>query len=209
MTGCAFGAPGRWEILQFATASYLGGNQWLIYDFLRGQRGTEHNRGNHEAGDKLVLLAPAGMLRPNMDVGALNQSKQYRAVTLGRSVNSVTSQSYANTGEGLRPFSPVNLRHEVSGSDLVFTWHRRTRLSTNWLAGVVPLGEAGEAYTLTLYTDSTRSTVKRVFAVTSPAATYTAAQMAADSYTPGQPLYPSVRMISDTVGAGHALEETL
>ncbi|MNV06423.1 hypothetical protein D3C71_968000 [compost metagenome] len=209
VNACALGAPGRWEILQFASASYLGDGQWLIYDFLRGQRGTEFARGTHEAGDMLVLLAPAGMLRPNMDIGALNQSKQYRAVTLGRSVNSVTSQGYSNTGEGLRPFSPVNLRHEVSGSDLVFTWHRRTRLSTNWLAGVVPLGEASEAYTLTLCTDGTFSAVKRVFAVTSPAATYTAAQMAADGYTPGQPLYVRVRQVSDTVGAGHALEEIL
>lgn len=209
LNAVAVGQPGRWEILQFATASYLGASVWVLSDFKRAQRGTEYAADSHQVGDMVVELKPAGMLRPNMDVGGLNQTKKYRAVSVGRSLNSIASQGYANTGESLRPFSPVNLRHSLVGADIVFAWNRRTRLSNNWLAGIVPLGEAAEVYVLTLYTDSTFATVKRVFAATTATATYTAAQMSADGYTLGQPLYVHVQQISDSVGAGHALEATL
>lgn len=209
VNACAVGAPGRWEMLQFMTAVDLGNGELMLRDFIRGLRGTEHNTGNHEVGDRVVMLTPAGMLRPNMDVGSLNQEMRYRAVTLGRSLQSASSQSYANTGEGLRPFSPVNLVHEFDGTDVLFAWNRRTRLSNNWLSGVVPLGESTEAYRLTLYTDGTFADVQRVILTSTPSATYTAAQMSADGYTPGDPLYVRVQQISDLVGAGHALEETL
>lgn len=202
----AIGAPGRWELIQFKTPSSLGGGRYLLSTFLRGRQGTEHNRGNHEAGDIFVLLLAPGMLRPNMDVGSLNQAKRYRAVSTGRSLNSVASQSYTNTGEGLRPYSPINLLHDLDGDDIVFTWDRRTRLSNNWLIGIVPLGEAVERYELVLYTDSTFETVLRVIASTTDTATYTLAQQTVDGYTPGDPLYVRVYQISDSVGRGHPLE---
>lgn len=205
----AFGKPGRWEIIQFASPVYLGGSQWLVSRFLRGLRGTEHNRGNHQSGDALVMLVPAGMLRPNMDVGALGLEKKYRAISLGRSMNSAASQTYANTGEGLKPFSPAGLRYDFDGDDIVFEIDRRTRLSNNWTTGVLPLGEASERYQLRLYTDSTFTTVLRVFASTTPTVTYTQAQQTTDGYTPGDPLYARVGQISDSVGLGHELEATL
>lgn len=201
----AFGAPGRWEILQAASCEYLGDGVYRFSRFIRGLRGTEHNRGNHDVGDVVVLLTPSGMLRPGMDVGALNQERFFKAVSLGRSLSTSATLAYANTGEGLRPFSPVHLRGDYDDDDLVISWDRRTRLSTNWLSEIVPLGEASERWEIRLYLDSTHTTVMRVLLSTTSSVTYTAAQQSLDGYTPGNPLYVGVAQISDSVGRGHEL----
>lgn len=204
----AIGAPGRWEIVKFQRADSLGSGRYILSGFLRGQRGTEHNRSNHAVGDTFVLLAIGGMLRPNLEAGSIGQTKSYRAVTKGRSLNSAASQTYANTAEGLEPFSPTNLTKSISSGDITFQWVRRTRLSENWLAGVVPVGEASQSFLTVLYTDSTFATELRVIASSANSSTYTTAMQSADGYTTG-PLYVRVYQVSDVVGRGHALEATI
>jgi hypothetical protein len=85
---------------------------------------------------------------------------------------------------------------------------RRTRLSENWLRGVVPIGESSERFELVLYTSSAFTTVLRTIAATTNLATYTAAMQSEDGYTTG-PLYVRVYQLSDVVGRGHELEATL
>ena len=204
----AIGAPGRWEIVKFQRADSLGSGRYILSGFLRGQRGTEHNRANHAVGDTFVLLSIAGMLRPNLEAGSIGQKKSYRAVTKGRSLNSASSQTYANTAEGLETFSPTNLRRSLVSGGIEFVWVRRTRLSENWLAGIVPLGEAQERYELALYTNSTFDVVRRVIPSNSRSAIYTTAMQAEDGYVSG-PLYVRVYQISDVVGRGHPLEITI
>jgi hypothetical protein len=204
----AIGAPGRWEIVKFQRADDLGSGRYILSGLLRGQRGTEWARATHQTDDIFVVLAVAGMLRPNFDAGAIGQTKSYRAVTKGRSFQSVASQTYVNTGEGLETFSPTNLTKTITSGDIVFNWVRRTRLSENWLAGIVPLGEAAEAFEVVLYTSSAFTTVRRVIATNTNSATYTSAMQSADGYTTG-PLYVRVYQISDVVGRGHELEVTI
>ncbi|HWT21691.1 MAG TPA: phage tail protein [Variovorax sp.] len=204
----AIGANGRWEIAQFQRADSLGNGRYLLSGLRRGLRGTEGNTGNHTATDTFVLLVPSGLLKPSMDAGSIGQVRSYRGVSKGRSQDSAASQTYANTGEALRPFSPVDLRKSLSGADIVFTWHRRTRFSENVVAGIFPLGEASERYLLELFTSSAFATVMRSFTVTAESATYTAAMQTFDGYSGGA-LYARVRQISDSVGAGHELQSTL
>ncbi|MBT2333632.1 phage tail protein [Variovorax paradoxus] len=204
----AIGANGRWEIAQFQRADALGSGRYLLSGLRRGLRGTEANTGTHQVGDTFILLVAAGLLKPSAETGSIGQTRSYRAVSKGRSQNSAASQTYANTGEALRPFSPVDLRKSLSGSDIVITWHRRTRFSENVLAGIFPLGEASERYLLELCISSSFATVMRSFAVSTESATYTAAMQAFDGYA-GGPLYARVRQISDSVGAGHELQSTL
>jgi hypothetical protein len=204
----ALGVNGRWEIAQFQRADSLGNGRYILSGLRRGLRGTEANTSTHLVGDVFVLLIPAGMLKPSAEVGSIGQSKSYRAITKGRSVNSASSQEYASTGEPLRPFSPVDLRKSFSGTDIVFTWHRRTRMSENVLAGIFPLGEASERYLLELCTDGTFDSVFRTLQVTSETATYTEAMQDFDGYVSG-PLYVRVVQISDSVGRGHPLEATI
>lgn len=204
----AVGAPGRWEIIKFQRADSLGSGVYVLSGLLRGQRGTEWARGTHQASDVFVVLAMPGILRPNLEAGSIGQVKSYRAVTNTRSLNSGPVQRYANTAEGLETFSPTNLTKDSGGGAITLNWVRRTRLSENWLAGIVPLGEASERYESVLYTNSSFDTVIRVISSTTRSAVYTTAMQAEDGYS-GGPLYVRVFQISDTVGRGHPLEATI
>lgn len=210
VNAAAIGINGRWEIVQFLRASSLGGGRYLISGLLRGRRGTERNRGNHAAGDVFVLLSLAGTLRPAMDVGAIGSTRSYRAVSKGRSLSSAASQTYANTAEGLKPFSPWGARKTKAASDdQTLTWQRRTRMSSNALRGVVPLGEAAEAYSIDFYTSGAFSTLAGTRASTARTLTLTSAEQTAMGMTPGATLYVRIYQISESVGRGAPLEASI
>jgi hypothetical protein len=211
LNAAAIGVNGRWEIIQFRNATSLGGGKYLLSGFVRGARGTEWVTGLHAVGDGFVMLQLGGMLRPASSVGDVGIVKTYEAVTAGRNLASATAQTYANTSEGLRPFSPVNLRKSVNSStnDVTLTWDRRTRLSQNWLMGVVPLGETSERYQVDLYTSSAFTTVAGSLTCGSPTITITSAQQTSFGLTPGSTIYACVYQLSDSIGRGHALQATL
>jgi hypothetical protein len=198
----ALGAPGRWEIGKSRFGDSLGGGRYTLSSHLRGLFGTEHNAALHQINDTFVLLRPAGILRPAMGVGDLGLTKYYRAIALGRSFNSASSQTYANTGEGLEPLSPVNLRRAATSRDL--TIDRRSRLAMNNSTGSLPLGEATESYRWRFYTSGTYATLIGELVTTT--ATITAAQQTAIGVTPTATAYVSVAQVSESVGAGHELQ---
>lgn len=206
----ALGMNGRWEYLQFMTATDLTGGRFRLSGLKRGLRGTQHNRSNHAIGDRFVTLGYAGTLRPLWENIDIDQEKNYRAITKGRSLNSASSQTYANTAEGLMPFSPWDARKEKAASnDQTIVWQRRSRLSTNALRGIVPLGEATEAYSIDFYTSSGFTTVAGTLSATSKTVTITSAQQSSFGLTPGGTLYLRIYQISDIVGRGHYLQATL
>lgn len=206
----AIGVDGRWEFVQFMTASSLGGGRFLIYGLLRGQFGTERFAGTHQANDTFVLITKAGMLRPNMDVGSIGQVKSYRGVTLNRSINSTISQRFANHAFGLLPYSPWNAAKSVDASNnQTLTWERRSRLSTNSLRGNVPLGEATEHYSIGFYTSNTFATLAGTLTSATKTLTLTSAQQTAFGLTPGGTLYVHISQVSDSIGVGAPLEVSL
>ena len=210
----AVGDNDRWEIIKFQRATLItpvvnGSNRYILSGLLRGQRGTEWARGTHTSADKFVVLSQGGVLHPSLDAGSIGQIKYYRAVSNGRSFDSIASQTYASTAEGLVTFSPTNLVKSISSGDITFSWNRRTRLSENWLSGVVPLGEASESFEVDLFTSSGFTTVRRTITSTTASAVYTAAMQSADGYVAGSPLYVRVYQISDTTGRGHELQATI
>lgn len=200
----AYGAPGRWEIGSSAQGDALGDGRYILSRHLRGQFGTEANAALHQAGDKFVLLRIAGMLRPLMGVGDIGQAQKYRAVSKGRSLNSAASQTYTNTGEGLRPLSPINLRRSNTNDLSV---DRRSRLAMNNSTGEIPLGEATEAWAWDFYTSSGFTTL--IGTALTATATVTAAQIAAAGASPSGALYVRVSQISQSVGRGHELQGIL
>ncbi|PLC06411.1 hypothetical protein CY658_05095 [Variovorax sp. RO1] len=201
------GVNGRWEVIQFLRAASLGSGRYMLSGLLRGMRGTERNRSTHAAGDTFVLLTRIGILRPNMDVGSIGTTKSYRAVAKGRSFSSASSQRFANTAEGLSPFSPWGARKSnAATNDQTLTWERRTRLSSNSLRGTVPLGEAVEAYSIDFFTSSSFATRAGTMASSSRTLTITSAQQAAMGLTPGATLYIRIYQLSESVGRGAALE---
>jgi len=204
------GDQGRWEVIQFLRASSLGGGRYLLSGLLRGLRGTEHNRANHQQSDMFVLLTTAGILRPSMDVGAIGSTKSYRAIAKGRSRDSAASQTYANTAEGLSPFAPWDLRKsKAATNDQTLTWKRRTRLSSNALRGIVPLGEATESWSIDLYTTSGFTTLAGTLTSTTSSLLITSAQQTLLGLTPGAALNVRVYQVSDSVGRGAVLQGTI
>lgn len=200
----AIGAPGRWEIGASAQADSLGGGRFILSRHFRGLFGTEANMSTHQVGDTVVLLRSVGMLRPSMSVGEIGQEKSYRVVAAGRRFDSAESSQYAQTGEGLRPLSPVNIRRTDTNG---LTVDRRSRLSMNYSTGSVPLGEATEAFRWTFYSSGAFSTVLGVAETAS--ASITAAQITAAGATPSATLYVRVSQLSDSVGPGHELQATV
>jgi hypothetical protein len=199
----AYGAAGRWEVGASAQGTSLGGGRYTLTRHLRGQFGTERFIGTQQIGDTFVLLRIAGLLRPDTGVGGIGQAKSYRAVTKGRSLDSATSQTYANTGEGLTPLSPINLRRTDTND---FTVDRRSRLAMNNSTGALPLGEATEAYSWAFYSSGTYATL--LGTVVTNTATVTAAQITAIGVTPSATAFLKVRQISDSIGLGHELQAT-
>lgn len=211
----ALGINGRWEYCQFMTATDLGntgsGRRYTLSGLLRGARGTIHNRGNHAANDRFVMLGRAGTLRPVWGTADVGQPKYYRAVSQGRSLNSASSQVYANTAEGLKPFAPWDARKsKAANNDQTITWERCSRLSTNALRGIVPQSEAVESYIVHFYSDGTFTNevgqIPSDFFVRS--LTITSAEQTAFGLTPGATLYVRIYPTSD-IGRGHYLQAIL
>lgn len=211
----ALGINGRWEYCQFMTATDLGndgtGRRYTLSGLLRGARGTIHNRGNHAANDRFVMLGYAGTLRPVWSNAEIGQSKSYRAISQGRSLNSASSQVYANTAEGLKPFAPWDARKsKAANNDQTITWQRCSRLATNAMRGIVPQSEALEEYLVHFYSDGTFTNevgqIPSDFFVRS--LTITSADQTAFGLTPGATLYVRIYPTSD-IGRGHYLQAIL
>jgi len=109
----------------------------------------------------------------------------------------------------------VHLARTQSGSDLVLSWVRRTRIGGGLVDGSdsCPLNEETEAYDAYLITSSgalaafnpaNAGTYVRAFTgLTAPTVTYTAAMMTADSFTPATgTLFLAVYQLSAVVGRG-------
>jgi hypothetical protein len=201
----AYGAPGRWEIGASASSAALGNGRFSLSRHLRGQFGTEANSGLHVAGDTFVLLRSVGILRPVMSVGDIGQVMSYRAVAKGLRLDAASSLTYTNTGEGLKPLSPVNVRRAFGSRDIQAD--RRSRLAMNNNSGALPLGEVVESYLWKFYVDGTFSAL--IGQATTSTGTIAAAQQTAIGVTPSAAAFVGVSLISDSVGAGHEQKGTL
>ncbi|GGX47853.1 phage host specificity protein [Tateyamaria omphalii] len=145
------GSPDNWELIQFQNAELLGPDQYLLFDRLRGQAGTDAFIPDEwPAGSWLVHI--------NGIPSQINLRRALRRVSqtfrIGPSKLSYDNPSYTETvqafnGNGLRPYAPVHLTLSNSGSDIRFSWIRRTRLDgDDWALPDVPLAEETESYTV-------------------------------------------------------------
>lgn len=208
---CVIGASGRWEILQYKTATLVGSNTYRLTGLLRGRRGTEWTMSLHAANDTFVLASDTAWRRPNMGLGDIGLSRLYKPVTARASVSSVTGQPFTNTAAGLRPYPVVHIGggRDADGS-LTVNWVRRTRVDGGWRDGVdVPLGETSEAYEVEVW-NAGRTAVLRTFSgLSSPMVQYSAAQQASDGLTPGNPVNVSIYQLSTVVGRGFEARGTV
>jgi hypothetical protein len=202
----AIGEHGRWEIVQFRDAEFLGEGIWLLSGLLRGRRGTERNIGVSVMGDRFVMLSAGGLVRLPLNVADIGASRLYKIVAAGTRFGDAEPQEFTSTGEALRPFSPVHIKAaREADDDIEITWVRRGRIGQTLQSGTeMALSEESEAYEVDILV---ADEVVRTIETTTPEAIYTAAEQAEDFDSPA-PLTIAVEVyqMSATVGRGHVGE---
>jgi hypothetical protein len=205
------------EIIQFMTVTDNVDGSLTLSDIVRGRRGTEWATSTHVAGELFLMLEVGSVVGNVITSAEIGTSELFKLVPNGTSINTTPSEGFAYSGYDLKPYAPINYKRANSGSppDLIVTWVRRTRIGGGLIDGsdTAPLYEDSEAYeayvlpnagAITAFNPTDALTYTRAYTgLSSATLTYTAAQMATDSFVPAtDTLYLAVYQISGTVGRG-------
>lgn len=196
-----FGDEGDWEVIQFAKATLIDSDEYLLTGVLRGQAGTDGiMRGPVPAGARFVLLdgAPVQIEHPISSRGLL---RHYR---VGPGTRPYDDESFEHlslsfAGVGLRPLRPAHLRvwFDPDGGCRI-AWIRRTRIDgDSWTGTEVPLGEEREAYHIRILREDR---VVREFESAASTQRYSPEDRAVDGTT--ESFHVQVAQISDRFGPG-------
>lgn len=183
------GKDGVGEFLQFKTATFISGSTWQLTNLRRGRKGSDWAIATHASGEEFALL-DSGLFRivytaPD-DWG---DDVFLRGVTLHQDEADADVIEFTNTGEGKRPYSPVNVQGDWDGSDNVdITWDARSRLN----AGGLGIDDQNN-----FEVEITSGTGRTLTATGVSTVTYTAAQQTTDTLTPGDTFSGRVRQLSD------------
>jgi Putative phage tail protein/Hypothetical glycosyl hydrolase family 15 len=198
----ALGIDGRWEIIQWRTATLEVNGSYTLTNLLRGRHGTDHNTANHEIGDTFVALTPTTIDRAQMSIAELQLLRYYKAVSFGLTLTDTAPTTFTNRGIGLTPYSVVHIKKQadVSG-DITITWIRRTRAEDRWQDGVdAVLFEQSEAYDVEILNGT--QVVRTWTDVTTTSQLYTVAQQTTDFGAAQDVINVRVFQKSATVGRG-------
>lgn len=213
----AMGADGRWEIIQFATATQITPTQWQLSRLLRGRRGTEYVMGSSQAGDRFVLVSTGDLVRIPMNVSQIGGSYVYKVVSMGASFSAGNTYDFISRGTALVPFSPVDaVANYVSDGDIDISWFRRDRLGQTLMSGMdVPLSDFPESFQVDIvespHSPSSPVVIFRTLTTGTDSVRYSAADFAADypGDSPAGPIYVRIYQMSLTMGRGTAEIATL
>lgn len=183
------GKDGLGEYIQFKTATKVGTSTWELTNLRRGRRGTDHAISTHASGEEFALLGDGGVFRIIYpDTSQWGEEYTFRGVTLHQDSEDADEQTFTNTGEGKRPFSPVNVEGTWDGSNnLSLTADLRSRLFAGGL-GIDDNNETDwEFFGGTGHSET----------VSGSAVTFSAAEQTAAGLTPGDTVTGRVRQTSD------------
>ena len=201
------GASGRWEIMQFRDAALVSGTKYDLSHLIRGRMGTEHNTGNHVAGDKFFVISKTNTKRVEQELSLLNAPITYKPVSYFKLVASATAKTFVNTGEALTPYSGVLGSAVKASGDWTITWTRRNRQFGGWNnGGDVPMTEASEHYEADV--KKVGGSVAGMITVSTPTITYTSAQQVTDFGATQASVTMDVFQLSQRVGRGNVLTIT-
>lgn len=184
------GKDGLGEYIQFKTATFISGSTWQLTNLRRGRKGTDHAIGMHASGEEFALLGGPGVFRLVMgDTSGWGDTLTFRGVTLHQDADDAVEQTFENTGEGKRPYSPVNVEGTWDGSyNLTAAFDARSRLN----AGGLGIDDNFE-----FDVEITNATPVRSFTVTTEAFNYSAADQVSDGIGAGTIVQGRIRQTSD------------
>lgn len=207
-----YGAAGRWEVVRYLTATYdgpgspAGKRRFVLSGFLRGQRGSEHAIGLHEAGDSFIVIDPLKMQPVYVPVDILNTENAIKYYVDGVEQD---SDLITPVGANMKPLAPDNITAERDGSDhWQFAWERRTRRASNY--GNSGTDNGLDPHDLMKFQVAILDGAAEVrsITVTSEAATYTAAQQTTDFGSVQDEITVRIYQIGDITGRGWPAERT-
>jgi hypothetical protein len=174
--------------VQFAIATLVAPNEWILTKLLRGQAGTESAmRKPVAAGARVVLLDPA-LVQLALRQGEATLPSRYAWGPPDKPLSDASYQTaeYRFAALGLRPFAPVHLAATRHDGGIELSWIRRTRIGGDaWDPPDIPLGEESESYAIDIL--DAFGLVRRTLASPTASVIYTAAMIAAD-FPGGLPL---------------------
>jgi hypothetical protein len=205
-------ANGEPEIIQFRDVALNADGSYTLTGLLRGRRGTDVFVEGHAAGELFALLDPDDVETLVTALGDLGLARSWRAVGFGTLFEDGETLVRSHTGRDLRPYAPWNVRAVKSGSpsNITLSWVRRTRIGGEMKdgTGVVPLGEASEAYEIDIL-DGPGGAVKRTLSSASPVVVYANADILADFGVVPAALSVAVHQMSAVAGRGFARAVTI
>ena len=131
------------ELVQFASATHLGGAVWHLQGLLRGRGGTEAAAASgQEAGASFVLLNGTPVVAQGLGVNTVEMA------AIGLADTDPVRSTIRNRGIARRPLIPVHPRVETAEDGSIdLGWTRRARGAWLWDGTVeVPLVEQQERY---------------------------------------------------------------
>ncbi len=186
------------EIIQFSSAELIAAGTYRVKGLLRGQAGSNAEMLPVRAAGADFILLNRAVVQPRD--AALSAIWRFGPSQFDSGHSSYVELPAEGRGLGLRPLSPARLRMAMDGSDVIFSWVRRTRIDGDpWELAEVPLGEDREAYRIEIFDGAS---VKRSADVTTPSYRYLAGDIAADFGTTPANFTVGVAQLSATFGAG-------
>ncbi|HSF96648.1 MAG TPA: hypothetical protein VLA52_16600, partial [Thermohalobaculum sp.] len=171
----------------------------------RGRRGTDVFASGHQAGELFLLLEPEDIEATTLTLGELGLARSWRGVGFGTLFEDADTETLTNTGRDLKPYAPAQLAGSRNGGgDLTVTWIRRSRIGGDWRdgTGLVPLGEASEAYEVDILDAPGGAVVRTITGLLAPSAGYTAAEQTTDFGAPQGLIHLAVHQLSAVAGRG-------
>lgn len=204
---CVIGAPGRWEVMQYKTATIIGPSIYRLSGLLRGRRGTEWAIRTHAAGDVFVLASLTAWSRINSGTSEIGLPRLYKGVTSRASASTTAAQAFTNSAVGLECYAPVHLGFgRDTENNLTLSWIRRTRIGGEWRDNVdVPLGEDFEHYVVEVLDNSYTEVIRVSPTLAAPTWVYTAAEQTEDFGELYDNPHFKIYQISANHGRGSAL----
>lgn len=135
-----------WELIQFRTATLVGGEVWKLTGLLRGQQGTEQEMAAGAGIGSVVVFLDDGAGRAGIGPAERGLALHCRAGPEGMPPGGIGFSAAEFTFEGRIdcPWSPAHLRVEPDGSGgLTIGWIPRVRLyGDRWDGELVPVDAA-------------------------------------------------------------------
>lgn len=200
-----YGAPGRWEIIQVKTVTNVAGSVYDLSEIVRGLRGTERYSGLHQPNDRFILLQrPPVQLFALAPYESLGETALLKAVGSKQDETEVLPVSHVLSGAFEQMIPPRNVAGVYSGSDIVFTWNRRTRLADTWVDEfeAVPIEDTADGFEIDIYSGPDGVLLRTITGLDELTYTYPEADLLSDFGEPPSTLYIEVHHLSTEVGRG-------